>query len=80
MEPDREEQQKALEPSAAQKPKRFRIIKLEERIAPRKGGNGTNNCGATQGHATACGLTCPTDYATCYCYDTVCQCGQLTAW
>jgi hypothetical protein len=24
---------------------RFQIIKLEERIAPAKGGNGTNNCG-----------------------------------
>ena len=27
------------------KPKRFRIEKLEERIAPKKGGKGTNNCG-----------------------------------
>ena len=27
------------------KPKRFRIEKLEERIAPKKGGNGTHNCG-----------------------------------
>ena len=25
--------------------KRFRIAKLEERIAPKKGGKGTNNCG-----------------------------------
>ena len=24
--------------------RRFRIVKLEERIAPAKGGNGTNNC------------------------------------
>jgi hypothetical protein len=24
--------------------KRFRIEKLEERVAPSKGGNGTNNC------------------------------------
>ena len=37
MEPGREEQRKALEPSAAQKPKRFRIVKLEERVAPSKG-------------------------------------------
>jgi hypothetical protein len=27
------------------KPKRFRIEKLEERIAPKKGGKGTHNCG-----------------------------------
>jgi hypothetical protein len=26
---------------------RFRIEKLEERIAPKKGGKGTNNCGGT---------------------------------
>jgi hypothetical protein len=43
MEPHREEQ-KALEPSAEQKPKRFRIVKLEERIAPRMGGGGTGHC------------------------------------
>jgi hypothetical protein len=39
MEPDREERQKALEPGAEQKLKRFRIVKLEERIAPSKGTN-----------------------------------------
>jgi hypothetical protein len=50
MEPHREEPQKALEPSAAQKPKRFRIVKLEERIAPRRGGGG---------QATQAGPTCP---------------------
>ncbi len=38
MEPDRQDRQKALEPSAAQKPRRFRIVKLEDRIAPGKGG------------------------------------------
>jgi hypothetical protein len=37
MEPNREEQ-KALDASAGQKPKRFRLVKLEERIAPSKGG------------------------------------------
>jgi hypothetical protein len=36
MEPHREEQPKAPELSAEQKPKRFRIVKLEERIAPGK--------------------------------------------
>jgi hypothetical protein len=69
MEPHREEQNKAPEPSAERKPKRFRIVKLEERIAPKKGGRGTNN-------SCACGTvdvpTCPdgggTDTcATCCC-------------
>ena len=34
-------------PASAERPaprKRFRIEKLEERIAPKKGGNGTHNC------------------------------------
>jgi hypothetical protein len=44
MEPHREENQKAPQTGAERKPKRFRIVKLEERIAPSKGGNGTNNC------------------------------------
>ncbi len=43
MEPDREEPQKALEPSAVQKLKRFRIVKLEERIAP-SAHAGTRKC------------------------------------
>ncbi len=58
MEPHREGEPKALEPSATPKPKRFRIIKLEERIAPSKGGGGTHNCG-TQACATHAGFTCP---------------------
>jgi hypothetical protein len=44
MEPRREEL-KAPKPRTEEKPKRFRIVKLEERIAPAKGGNGTKNCG-----------------------------------
>jgi hypothetical protein len=32
----------AAQASAPRKP--FRIEKLEERLAPKKGGNGTNNC------------------------------------
>ena len=43
MEPRREEQQKAPAPGAGQKPKRFRIVKLEERVAPSKGGNGPHH-------------------------------------
>ena len=46
MEPRREEQ-KALQPNAERKPNRFRIIKLEDRIAPAKGGHGnTHRCTA----------------------------------
>jgi hypothetical protein len=37
MEPRREEQ-KTVEPRPEEKRKRFRLIKLEERIAPKKGG------------------------------------------
>jgi hypothetical protein len=52
--PHREEQPKAPEPGAERKPKRFRIVKLEERIAPSlKGGNGTNH-----GCYTGPGITC----------------------
>jgi hypothetical protein len=48
MEPRREkphrEEPKASAPRPEEKPKRFRIVKLEERVAPSKGGNGTTNC------------------------------------
>ena len=50
MEPRREEP-KASTPQPKGKPRRFRIVKLEERIAPSfvngngQGGHGTNNCG-----------------------------------
>jgi hypothetical protein len=53
MEPHREEPQRAPPPSAERKPKRFRIIKLEDRIAPSSGGNGTVN-GCYSGHTCAC--------------------------
>ena len=60
MEPRREEQ-KAPQPGAKQKPKRFRIVKLEERIAPAKGGGGTNGakptCYCTIATCT-CGIHC----------------------
>ncbi len=49
MEPRRAEQQ-ALQPSAEPKPRRFRIVKLEERIAPAQGGNGSHNCVFTAKH------------------------------
>jgi hypothetical protein len=62
MEPHREERQEAPEPGAERKPRRFRIVRLEERIAPsNKGGTGK----VTNGPATNCGLTCPT-YDGCY--------------
>jgi hypothetical protein len=44
MEPNREEQKQAMAPGAEQKPKRFRIVKLEERIAPSQGKGNTGNC------------------------------------
>jgi len=33
--------------------KRFRIERLEERIAPKKGGKGTNNCGGSSNTITS---------------------------
>ncbi len=48
MEPNRKEQQKAPRPSATPKPKRFRIVKLEERIAPAAAGTKHNCVPATQ--------------------------------
>jgi hypothetical protein len=44
MEPHREKPQKAPEPGAEQKPKRFRIVKLEERIAPGQNGASRHRC------------------------------------
>jgi hypothetical protein len=47
MEPRGEEQRregpKAPEPRPEEKPRRFRLIKLEERIAPKRGTNDTIN-------------------------------------
>jgi hypothetical protein len=63
MDPRREEEYKASRPSATQKLKRFRIVKLEERIAPSKGG-GT--------HAHTC-AACPSDGCT-----WSCTCGCVT--
>jgi hypothetical protein len=49
MEPRREEP-KAPTPRPEEKRKRFRIVKLEERIAPTKGGNTNGNtCACTWG-------------------------------
>jgi hypothetical protein len=62
MEPHREEQQQALEPGVTPKPKRFRIVKLEDRIAPSKGGNGTHNCS----------MICPTRSYDCYTQPVTC--------
>jgi hypothetical protein len=39
----RPEDRKAPKPRPEEKPKRFRLIKLEERIAPKKGTNDTIN-------------------------------------
>jgi len=41
-----EQPRPAEEPTApALKKRRFRIVKLEERVAPSRGGKGTHNCG-----------------------------------
>ncbi len=60
MEPRREEQPQAPQ-SAETKPKRFRVVRLEDRIAPGKG------------NATRGGLTCPTG-DTCNCLDNTITC------
>jgi hypothetical protein len=52
MEP-RREQLNVPAPRPVGRPKRFRIIKLEERIAPGKGGNGSNNC-----PSASCDISC----------------------
>ena len=69
MEPHREEPQKAPPPGAEQRPKRFRIVKLEERIAPSAHGNGSrgNSC------VTHCGATCPGSNGCTF--DTCATCG-----
>jgi hypothetical protein len=59
MEPHREEEPKALEPGATLKPKRFRIVKLEERIAPRTQAN-PNDGGSFLG--------CASHVHTCWCH------------
>lgn len=68
MQPNREDQQKSLESNGEKRPNRFRIIKLEERIAPNKGGN-TNKHGCpsvvcTQG-CSAINLSCQCTYNFC---------------
>jgi hypothetical protein len=69
MEPHREERQEAPEPGAERKPRRFRIVRLEERIAPKRGGTGTNN-----------GCNNATNVTICQCYTWVCgTCGPLSA-
>jgi hypothetical protein len=46
MEPRQDESQKEPEPRQDARKRRFQIVKLEERIAPARGGKGTNNsCG-----------------------------------
>jgi hypothetical protein len=67
MEPQREDESKALEPGAEPKRRRFRIVKLEERIAPDKGGGGTHNtCGAVCSASCVCG-TITNCFGTCGC-------------
>jgi hypothetical protein len=55
MEPRREEP-KDCKPRPEEKPKRFRLVKLEERIAPSKGGTQHNTCalGCTASQGDTC--------------------------
>jgi hypothetical protein len=56
MEPRREERQKVVGSSAELKPRRFRIVKLEERIAP--GQVKTNDVCYTQKHCATWQFWC----------------------
>jgi hypothetical protein len=60
MEPRNDESPKAAEPPKEEKPRkrRFQIIKLEERIAPAKGGKGTNHCGGSSTGPKGCDTGC----------------------
>jgi hypothetical protein len=51
MEPRREEPT-APTPQPQEKPRRFRIVKLEERIAPLTGGGGSHHCPTGLCHPT----------------------------
>jgi hypothetical protein len=62
MEPRREESKTPM-PRPEEKQKRFRLIRLEERIAPSKGGKGTNNCPTANLYS---------------CIDTFCGCGTAS--
>ncbi len=57
MEPHREEQ-KALQSNAEQKPRRFRIVKLEERIAPGQIKTNDARCLNTQNHCVTWQFWC----------------------
>ncbi len=71
MGPHREESQRAPPPGAEPKPKRFRIVKLEERIAPGAHGNGSNgpHCVTRAGPGCPGSNGCTFEYPPCgYCY------------
>ncbi len=60
MEPREQDQKQSAQTHSQEKPRRFRIVKLEERIAPSQGGNGTNNCSVYCYNDTGtCTGTCP---------------------
>jgi hypothetical protein len=56
MEPRKDESQKTPEPrkEEQERKRRFQIVKLEERIAPSKGGNHTNNGPCVSNNAHKC--------------------------
>ncbi len=69
MEPRREEQNKTPPPGAERRPKRFRLVKLEERIAPCGKGGGKYTCHCA--YTDVCGPTivsCPATQCGYWCY------------
>jgi len=64
MDPYREDMTKTPQPGAEQKPKRFRIVKLEERVAPGQHGvTYGNTCGTCNSCLTChAGCTGPCSY------------------
>ncbi len=58
MEPRREVEKEAPQSGVEPKVTRFRIVKLEERIAPNTGANGTNHTCNGWKPTVTCGHTC----------------------
>jgi hypothetical protein len=78
MEPHHEDLQKALEPGTTPKPKRLRIVRLEERIAPSTASPAHKQTGTCYCSHTCNGYTCTPTCQTCY--TGPCQCTLDYCW